>query len=139
MNIILVKYINNFKTKKFKYRYRFSIGIGFALKFNIGIGTGIGSNFGIGTSLISALRQKSKFKLFWKKKQFWGFYGVASTREDLSIDATITNVGLILTKIRWFQLFVKNQNSNFFEKNEFWGLHCVVLVKTIPLMHQFLM
>ena len=50
LNIILVKYINNFKTKIFKYRYRFSIGIGFALKFNIG--TGIISNFGIGTSLI---------------------------------------------------------------------------------------
>ena len=36
-----------------------------------------------------------------------------STREDLSIDVSITNVGLILTKLRWFQLFVKCQNSNF--------------------------
>ena len=36
-----------------------------------------------------------------------------STREDLSIDVSITNVGLILTKLRWFQLFVKSQNSNF--------------------------
>ena len=33
-----------------------------------------------------------------------------STREDHSIDVSITNVGLILTKIRWFQLFVKSQN-----------------------------
>ena len=39
-----------------------------------------------------------------------------STREDHSIDVSITNVGLILTKLRWFQLFVKSQNSNFFEK-----------------------
>ena len=46
----MFKYANNFKTEKSKYCYRFSIGIGFALKFNIG--TGIGSNFGIGTSLL---------------------------------------------------------------------------------------
>ena len=43
-----------------------------------------------------------------------------STREDHSIDASITNVGLILTKLRWFQLFVKNKNSKFFEKKN-WG------------------
>ena len=36
-----------------------------------------------------------------------------STREDHSIDVSITNVGLILTKLRWFQLFVKSQNLNF--------------------------
>ena len=30
-----------------------------------------------------------------------------------SIDISITNVGQILTKLRWFQLFVKSQNSNF--------------------------
>ena len=36
-----------------------------------------------------------------------------STREDHSIDVSITNVGLILTNLRWFQLFVKSQNSNF--------------------------
>ena len=41
------------------------------------------------------------------------------TREDLSIDVSITNVGLILTKLR-FQLFVTSQNSNFghFEKKK---------------------
>ena len=32
----LLKYINNFNTEKFKYQYRFSIDIGFALKFNYG-------------------------------------------------------------------------------------------------------
>ena len=46
-----------------------------------------------------------------------------STREDHSIDISITNVGLILTKLRWFQLFVKSQNSNFklFWKNQIFG------------------
>ena len=39
-----------------------------------------------------------------------------STREDLfhwCINWTITIVGLILTKLRWFQLIVTSQNSNF--------------------------
>ena len=36
-----------------------------------------------------------------------------STREDLSVDVSITNVRLILTKLRWFQLFATSQNSNF--------------------------
>ena len=47
-----------------------------------------------------------------------------STREDHSIDVSITNVGLILTKLRWFQHFVKSQNSNFelfwTKKSNFW-------------------
>ena len=38
-----------------------------------------------------------------------------STREDHSIDVSITNVGLILTKLRWFQFFVKIRISNYFE------------------------
>ena len=56
--------------------------------------------------------QNSNFELFWKKNPIFGFLW-CSTRENLSIDVSITNVGLILTKLRWFQLFVKNQNSNF--------------------------
>ena len=74
--------------------------------------------------VISAVRWKSKFKLFWKKFKFWDFHGVVHTREDLSIDVSITNVGLTLTKLRWFQLFVKNQNSNFelfWKKNQIFG------------------
>ena len=55
-----------------------------------------------------------------KKKQIFGF-PLCSTREDLSIDASIINVGLILTKLRWFQLFVKSQNSNFNKKNQILG------------------
>ena len=76
--------------------------------------------------MISALWQKSKFEFrtFLKKKnQFWGFPW-CSTRKDLSIDVSITIVGLILTKLRWFQLFVKSQNSNFelfLKKNNIFG------------------
>ena len=54
--------------------------------------------------MISALRQKSKFEFrtFLKKKnQIFGF-PCCTTREDLSIDVSITNVGLILTKLWWF-------------------------------------
>ena len=75
--------------------------------------------------MISALRQKSKFEFrtFLKKNPIFGFTW-RSTREDLSIDVSITNVGLILTKLRWFQLFVKSQNSNFelfWEKIQIFG------------------
>ena len=66
----------------------------------------------------------------------------SSTLEDLSIDVSITNVGLILTKLRLFQLFVKSQNSNFeliWKKFNFFGFHGVVLVKTFPLMYQLLL
>ena len=55
---------------------------------------------------------------------------------------SITNVGLILTKLWWFQLFVESQNSNFelfWKKIKFLGFHAVVLVKTFPLMYQLLM
>ena len=82
------------------------------------------------------------FELFWKKKNQFFWFSWCSTREDLSIDVSITNVGLILTKLRWFQLFVKSQNSNFepfWEKFKFLGSHGVVLVKTFPLMYQLLM
>ena len=85
--------------------------------------------------------QNSNFKLFWKKNQIFGF-PCCSTREDLSIDVSITNVGLILTKLRWFQHFSTSQNSNFelfWKKIKFLGFHVVVLVKTFPLMYQLLM
>ena len=49
---------------------------------------------------------------FYEKNISFGF-PCCSTREDLSIDLSITNVGLILTKLRWFQFFVISQNSNF--------------------------
>ena len=97
--------------------------------------------------LISALQHKSKYKsnsisnFFEKKNQiFW--FPCCSTREDLSIDVSITNVGLISTKLRLFQLFSTSQNSNFelfWKKIKFLGSHAVVLVKTFPLMYQLLM
>ena len=69
---------------------------------------------------IFATSQNLNFELFWKKNQINRFPW-CSTREALSIDVLITNEGLILTKLRWFQLFVTSQNSNFFEKNSnFW-------------------
>ena len=58
--------------------------------------------------------QNLNFELFWKKNQIFGFPW-CSTREDLSIDVSITNVGLILTKLRWFQLWQKS-------KFEFWTI-----------------
>ena len=69
--------------------------------------------------------QNSKFELFWKKKKKKKFgFPCCSTREDLSIDVSITNVGLILTKLRLFQLFSTSQNSNFElfwkKKSNFW-------------------
>ena len=64
-----------------------------------------------------------QFRTFWKKNHIYGFPW-CSTREDHSINVSITNVGLILTKLRWFQLFVKSQNSNFKlfwnKKSNFW-------------------
>ena len=52
--------------------------------------------------MIFALRHKSKFnfELFWKKNQILVF-PCSSSREDLSIDVSNTNVGLILTKLGW--------------------------------------
>ena len=43
------------------------------------------------------------FQTFWKKNHIFEFPWW-STREDHSIDVSITNVGLILTKPWWFQL-----------------------------------
>ena len=71
----------------------------------------------------SGLGQNSISNFFEKKNQILGF-PCCSTREDLSIDVSITNVGLILTKQRWFQLYVKSQNSNFelfWKKNQILG------------------
>ena len=93
-------------------------------------------NSGYGQNSISSISN------FLKNFHIFGFPW-CSTREDLSIDVLITNVGLILTKLRWFQLFVKSQNLNFElfwkKKIKFLGFHGVVLVKTFPLMHQLLM
>ena len=50
-------------------------------------------------NVISAYQEQVKihFRTFFKEIQVFGF-PCRSTREDLSIDVSITNVGLILTK-----------------------------------------
>ena len=53
--------------------------------------------------MISALQYKSKYKSnsisnFLEKKNQIFWFPCSSTREDLSIDISITNIGLILTK-----------------------------------------
>ena len=50
---------------------------------------------------------------FFEKKNQIFMCPCCSTREDLSIDVSITIVGLILTKLWWFQLFSTSPNSNF--------------------------
>ena len=65
--------------------------------------------------------------LDFMKFPFLGFHVVVGTREDLSIDLSITNARLILTELRLFLLISTSQNSisNFFEKNLiFWFLCC---------------
>ena len=61
--------------------------------------------FGTSQNSISNLKKTSQNSIF--------MIPCCSILEDLSIDVSIANVGLILTKLRWFQLFVKSQNSNF--------------------------
>ena len=80
------------------------------------------------TWMISSLWHKSKYKSkfnfdFFGKNQIFMF-PCCSTREDLSTGVSITIVGLILTKLRWFQLFSTSQNSNFLEKNQILGFPC---------------
>ena len=106
------------------------------------------------TWMISALQHKSKYKsnsisnYFEKKNQiFW--FPCCSTRENLSVDISITYVGLILTKPgRFFSRHTETRcttefnfvNFELFEKNfTFLSFHGVVLMKTILLMYQLLM
>ena len=76
-------------------------------------------------NVISALQHKSKFnfKLSWKK-----YFGLAGcrTHEDLSIDVSITNVGLILTKLRLISaLRSKIQFRTFLKKKiRIFGFQC---------------
>ena len=84
-------------------------------------------------------KSKFNFNFFLKKKNQIFMFPCCSTREDLSIDVSITIVGLILTKLRWFQFFGTSQNSisNFLKKKiNFLSFHVVVIVKTFLLMYQ---
>ena len=67
--------------------------------------------------MISALQHKSKYKSnsiskFFKKKNQIFWFPCCSTREDLSVDISITNVGLILTKPEGF-FFLAYGNSEY--------------------------
>ena len=97
------------------------------------------------TWMISSLWHKSKFNFEFKKRvkiQFRFFFNqiimfpCSSTLEDLSIDVSDTNVGLILTKLRRFSSSSKFEFRTFLKKNHILGFHGVVLVKTFPLMYQ---
>ena len=90
------------------------------------------------------------FQLFSASQiQFRTFFGsYVVVLEDLSVDVSITNEGLILTKPgRFFFLAYGNLRTEFnfvdfqlFEKKfTVLGFHGEVLVKTIPLMYQLLM
>ena len=107
------------------------------------------------TWMISALQHKSKYKsnsisnFFEKKNQiFW--FPCCSTREDLSVDVSITHVGLILMKPGRFFFSRRTETRGtdriqFCQFRTFWkiftflGFHGVVLVKIISLMYQLLM
>ena len=89
---------------------------------------------------IRKLRVRTEFNFVKFEIVHISGFPCCSTRKHHSIDVSITNVGLILTKLRWFQLFVKSQNLNFkhFWKKKiikFLGFHGVVLVKAFPLMY----
>ena len=66
----------------------------------------------------------------------FGFHAVV-LGENISIDVlSITNVGLILTKLGWFLHFGTSQNSilTFFGKKiEFLGFHAVALLKNLAI------
>ena len=68
--------------------------------------------------MISAFQHKSKYKsnsisnFFEEKKNQIFWFPCCSTREDLSVDVSITNVGLILTKPGRF-FFSAHGNSGY--------------------------
>ena len=69
------------------------------------------------------IKVKFNFELFWRKKNW---FPCCSTREDLSVDVSITYVGLILTKPGRF-LFSAYGNSGY-------GQNCRVCVGWLKLL-----
>ena len=74
--------------------------------------------------MISALQHKSKYKSnsiskFLEKNQiFW--FPCCSTRKDLSVDVSITNVGLILTKPgRFFSRHTETRGTDRIQFRQF--------------------
>ena len=84
--------------------------------------------------MISAVQKQVKIQ-FWtflkKKIKFLGFHVEVPTREDLSIDVSITNVEMTVMKLRWFQLYRLQHKSKFnfklfWKKIQLFGfpMHC---------------
>ena len=70
-------------------------------------------------------KQSVKHVFFLNKVIFW--FPCCSTREDLSIDVSITNVGQISTKLVWFQHLKHKLKFNFdlfWKENEIFGFPC---------------
>ena len=66
-----------------------------------------------------------KVQWIWCKLVCW--FPCCSTRENLSIRVPITTVGLILTKLRWFQLITNRSKVNFdlfWKENQIFGFPC---------------
>ena len=77
------------------------------------------------------------------KFTFLGLIPCCSTRDDLSIDVSITNVRQCMIDIDEAKVISARQykskyNFDIFEKKKikFLGFHAVVVVETFPLMHQ---
>ena len=73
------------------------------------------------TNYIEKIRSSSAFfeiqlksNFMWKENRIFGF-PCCSTREDLSIDVSITNVGLILTMLGWFLFSGYGQTDTILE------------------------
>ena len=65
----------------------------------------------------TTMHLKIKFRLFLNKIQFFFLFPWCSTREDLSIDVSITNVGLILTTLWWFLFSGYGQTDRVLESS----------------------
>ena len=79
--------------------------------------------------------QNSNFKLFWKKKNPIFVFPCCSTREDLPIDVSITNVGLILTKLWWFLFSGYGQIDR---QTGFWNPHMETCRHTKNFIHTYI-
>ena len=86
---------------------------------------------------------KNSISTFWKNIKYLGFHVVVPTREDLSIDVSISyycSTDIDETKVISALRHKSKFNFVFFlKKIKFSGFHAVVLVKTFPLMYQLLM
>ena len=95
---------NSSKFIKYLYNTRYQHSKGRRCIPNVDIEVHVETHLNVDLSSSAQLKiqVKIQFQTFLKN-QIFGFPW-CSTREDLSIDVSITNVGLILTKLGWFLL-----------------------------------